>query len=147
MIHRTGHSITDLIAVFAVALQGVSFGINPSTTQAISSLALLGVAVIGVWTANKASKIKKVVDDTKKVAVATHVLSNSAMEAQLRMNVQSWTASSVMAHRLAEITKQDGDVAAAKAIDVVVKEQEAILQKHQLSQAVVDAENIKEAQS
>jgi phosphoribosylanthranilate isomerase len=141
MIHRTGHLTADLIAIGAVALQGVSFGINPSTTQAISSLALLGVAVIGVWTANKTAKIKKVVDDTQKVAVATHTLSNSAMGAQLLNNVQTLESLSVFAHRLAE-SNNPSDIAAAVAIDVRVEAAKAEYQEHVKKQAVVDSKGM-----
>jgi len=128
---RTGLVVADLIVIGAVVLQGVSFGINPNTAAAINSLAILGVAVITAWTASKAAAIKKVAD-------ATHILTNSAMGAQLLANVQNLQAMAVLAHRFAE-NNNASDIAAAAAIDVRVEEARAKYQEHVKRQAVVDA--------
>src|ERR1700691_1573682 len=119
---------------------GTELGLSESTTTAINSLALLGIAVLSAWTASKQAGRDKKVESIKKTGEATHTLSNSAMAAQLKMNVQFATQTAVLAHRLADVTKQEGDVAASLAADIVVKEQEAILQKHLIAQAKVDAE-------
>ena len=131
LAHRTGYAIADLIILVAVILQGVSFGINPNTTAAINTLALLGIAIIGAWTAHKTSAIKKVAD-------ATHILTNSAMGAQLLANVQNLQAMAVLAHRFAE-NGNAADIAAAVAIDVRVEEAKAKYQDHVKRQAIVDA--------
>ena len=119
---------------------GTELGLSENTTTAINSLALLGIAVLSAWTASKQAGRDKKVESIKKTGEATHTLSNSAMAAQLKMNVQFATQTAVLAHRLADVTKQEGDVAASLAADIVVKEQEAILQKHLIAQAKVDAE-------
>ena len=131
MTTRTGHVVTDAVIVSAVALQGVSFGISPSTTQAINSIVLLALAVIGAWTAAKTSQVKK-------IAEATHTLTNSAMGAQLLTNVQNLEALAVLAHRFAE-NNNESDIAAASAIDVRVAAAKALYQKHLINQATVDA--------
>ena len=138
MTARTGFVVIDAVIVAAVALQGISLGLRPDTTQAINSVALLGLAIIGVWTAHKTAAIKDKTDEIKKVADATHTLSNSAMGAQLKMNVQFATSDAVSKHRIATLTNEAGDIAAAQAADIVVKEQEDLLQRHVIAQAKVD---------
>jgi hypothetical protein len=123
---------------FIDASVGTDIGLSPSLTTTINSLALLGIAAISAWTAAKQANRDKTVASIKKTGEATHTLSNSAMAAQLKMNVQFATQTSVLAHRLADVTKQAGDIAAAIAADIVIKEQEAILQKHLIAQAKVD---------
>ncbi len=66
------------------------------------------------------------------------------MGEQLKTAVQFATSTSVIAHRLADLTKEAGDAAYATATDVVVKEQQALLQKHLTAQAVIDAQTDKD---
>jgi hypothetical protein len=80
------------------------------------------------------------VKSVKKTSEATHILSNSAMGAQLAINVELLQALSVQAHRFASLTKQDGDVATAKAFDVRVEGAKKLYQEHLTKQAVVDAQ-------
>jgi hypothetical protein len=61
------------------------------------------------------------------------------MGAQLKLNVDFAQQNAVLAHRLAAISKEEGDVAAANAADVTVTSQKAIYQEHLIRQAKVDA--------
>jgi hypothetical protein len=117
----------------------VDFGLSPSTVTTINSLALLGVAVIGAWTAAKQSARDKEVASIKKTGEAVHTLTNSAMGAQLKNAVVLAKQSAAFAHRVADSTKEAGDIAAAVAADTVVEDQEAILQIHLMNQAKADA--------
>jgi hypothetical protein len=112
----------------------------------IQDICLFGTALVGIWTARKAkqtkdevNKVKDKVSDVNRTVDQVHTLSNSAMAAQLKMNVQLARSNAVMAHRLSEITGQAGDEAAAIAVDVQVHEHERILQEHLVQQARVDA--------
>ena len=129
--HRTGYAVADMVIMGAMVLQGINLGLSPSTTEAINSVAMLAIAIIGIWTAHKTSTIKKVAD-------ATHVLTNSAMGEQLLANVQNLQAMAVLAHRFAE-NNNAGDIASAVAIDVRVEEAKAKYQEHVKNQAIVDA--------
>jgi hypothetical protein len=129
---------------FIDASVGTDIGLSPNLTTMINSIALLGIAAISAWTAAKQANRDKQVLSIKRTGEATHTLSNSAMAAQLKMNVQFATQTAVLAHRLAESTKQEGDIAAALAADIVVKEQEAILQKHLIAQAKVDTDTARD---
>jgi hypothetical protein len=105
----------------------------------ITSIASLFTALLVVWTAYKTKQLQVVADSTKKTVDAVHTLSNSAMGATLKMNVQLAASNAVMAHRLAEITGQPGDAAAAVALDLKTKEHQAIYEAHLAQQAKVDA--------
>jgi hypothetical protein len=139
-------TIEGVAVLGAVAISSAIAGVDPNVATAINSLALLGVAVISAWTAAKSAARDRKLESVKKTGEATHTLSNSAMGAQLKMNVTFARAAAVMARRLAEVTKQSGDTAAAAAADVQVIEQEAILQVHLIQQARVDAELAKDQQ-
>jgi len=117
--------------IFVAAAASYAVGLDPGVAQAINSVAILGVACITAWTAAKAAQIKKVAD-------ATHALSNSAMGVQLLANVQNLEALSVLAHRFAE-NNNAADIAAAVAIDVRVESAKTVYQEHLKQQAVVDA--------
>lgn len=119
------------MVLIVASFGGYVIGVDSNTAQAINSVAILGVAIITAWTAAKAAAIKRVAD-------ATHVLSNSAMGAQLLANVQNLEALSVLAHRFAE-NKNEADKAAADAIDVRVKAAKEEYQEHLKRQAIVDA--------
>jgi hypothetical protein len=96
------------------------------------SVIILATLVVGAWNARQASKIKA-------TGEAVHLLSNSAMAAQLTQNVQFSQAIAVLAHRIAKDSQQEGDLAAAAAADLVVLEQKKLLQEHLIKQAKVDA--------
>ena len=100
----------------------------------ISEQGIVGLttAVLVAWNTWRQSKQSKTVN-------AIHTLTNSAMGAQLKLNVQFAEQNAVLAHRLAEMSKSEGDVAAATAADVVVESQKAIYQEHLVRQAKVDA--------
>jgi len=133
-------TIIGYLTMITVTLVGLALD-----NMTINSLALLGIALIGLWNSRKnaqiqktASDTKKTADDTKTIAVATHTLSNSAMGAQLQMQLQFSQQIAVLARRIAK-SGDPGDVAAATAADVVVKQQQEILQNHLVQQAKVDA--------
>jgi len=137
----TGHLTTYLMITSLVILQGAaSVFTNQNFINAVNTFALLGIATIGAWQATRSAARDKVIISIKKTTEATHVLTNSAMGEQLKTAVQFATSTSVLAHRLAALTKEAGDAAYATATDIVVKEQQALLQKHLTAQAIVDAQ-------
>jgi hypothetical protein len=75
------------------------------------------------------------VDHVERTAHAIHILTNSAMAIQLKTNIQLSKALGTMAHRLAEKSREPGDLAAAEAIDVETKAHEAAYSDHMLSEA------------
>ena len=98
-----------------------------------------GAAWLTAWSALTASKNNsKAIAHVDKVAVATHELSNSAMEAQLLANVQNLEMGLVFARRLAD-TGTEADKAAAKALEIRVEAAKQEHREHQLKQAKVDA--------
>lgn len=106
---------------------------------------LLAIGAVTAWNSRRSGKRDEQVASIKATGEATHILSNSAMGAQLKLNVSFARAVAVMAHRVATITKEDGDLASAEAADIQVHDQEAILQLHLIQQAKVDARDAKEA--
>lgn len=98
----------------------------------ITSIASLFSALLLTWTMYKSGQRDKVIN-------AIHVLSNSAMGEQLKKNVQFAMAIAVMARRIAEQSKQVGDMAAAQAADLVVRQEQDLLNTHLIQQAKVDA--------
>ena len=107
----------------------------PSTPEVIG----LTTAVLVAWNTWRQSLADKKAAKVEKVVNAVHTLTNSAMGSQLKLNVEFAERISVQAHRLADLSKQDADIAAALAADVVVKEQEAVYQEHLVRQAKVDS--------
>jgi hypothetical protein len=104
------------------------------TLPAVTEQGLVGLitALLVTWNTYRQSKQGKQV-------TAIHTLTNSAMGAQLKINVDFAQQNAVLAHRLAAISKDEGDVAAANAADVIVTSQKAIYQEHLIRQAKVDA--------
>lgn len=126
-----------LVAVgVPVTAEIMALSLDQST---INSLALLGVAIIGLYTARQSKVATTEIASVKKTGEAVHVLSNSAMGAQLKINVQYAKAAALLAHRLAAVTGEKGDEAAAAALDLAVGEQEVLLNTHVIQQAKVDA--------
>lgn len=99
------------------------------TEQGIVGLTTAALVAWNTWRQQKQGK----------QVTAIHTLTNSAMGAQLKLNVEFAQQNSVLAHRLAAISNSEGDIAAAAAADVVVETQKAIYQEHILRQAKVDA--------
>lgn len=97
-----------------------------------TAAAIAFIAFMSVWNNRQNKKTADVVDKV-------HTLSNSAMGAQLKLNVEFAEANAVQAHRISEITKEDGDAAAAAAADVRVKSQQFLYQEHLTQQAKVDS--------
>jgi hypothetical protein len=100
----------------------------PSSAEVVE----LTIAALVAWNTWRASKNDKVVRDI-------HTLTNSAMGAQLKLNVTFAEQNAVKSKRIAELTKSEGDIASAAADDLIVEEQKAIYQEHLVRQARVDA--------
>jgi hypothetical protein len=100
----------------------------PNTAETVAFMTAFLVA----WNTWRASKNDKVVKDI-------HTLTNSAMGAQLKLNVTFAEQNAVKSKRIAAMTKEEGDIAAATADDVIVEQQRAIYQEHLVRQAKVDA--------
>jgi hypothetical protein len=107
----------------------------PDTTwlQVGQSIGLCLIGMFAAWSTWRQNKTGSTVDKI-------HTLSNSAMGAQLTLNVEFAQANAVQAHRIAEITKGEGDMAAAIAADVKVESQKKLLNEHLVAQARVDAQ-------
>ena len=118
----TGANLMAAILVLVAA--------TPNITE--SEIVGLTTAVLVAWNTWKASKNEKVVKQI-------HVLTNSAMGDQLRLNLKFAERFAVQAHRLAALSGDNGDKAAAVAADVDVESQKSIYQEHLLRQAKVDA--------
>lgn len=99
-----------------------------------TAAAMVFIGFMTVWNNRQNKKAAVVIEKV-------HILANSAMSAQLKLNVEFAEANSVQAHRIAEITKEEGDMAAATASDVKVKSQQTLYQEHQMQQAKVDAKS------
>ena len=135
-IWHTWHTYKPIYSVYLFLIGGgigqvalASFTLNQSL---INNAFLAIIAVSGAYTLWKTQQIKKVAD-------ATHILSNSAMGQQLLSKVQILESLSVVAHRLAHTTNNSADTAAADAIDVRVQSAQQDYEKHQQRQAIVDA--------
>ena len=109
---------------------------NPETNylQLGQSAGLFLLGIFSAWSIWRQKKTGKTVD-------SIHTLSNSAMSAQLTLNVNFAKAIAVQARRIADDSKQQGDIAAATAADVVVASQQKLLDEHLLAQAKVDAKS------
>lgn len=116
-------------------------------TQAASALSYVPgiIAALASGVAMVLGAVNKIqLEGVKRVADATHTLSNSAMGQQLVTNLATMEALSVVLHRIA--AGQGGveaDVEAAKAIDVRVAAAKKEYTEHLIKQAVVDATNDK----
>jgi predicted RNase H-related nuclease YkuK (DUF458 family) len=91
----------------------------------------LFTAILVTWNTYRERKQTKVLKQV-------HILTNSAMGAQLKLNVESAQNISVLAHRLAAMSKEEGDTASALAADVVVETQKQIYQDYLLRLAKSD---------
>lgn len=107
------------------------WGALPLNEPALVGLITAALVTWNTWRASKQAKVVRQI----------HTLTNSAMGMQLKLNVDFAKQNAVLAHRLADISHEEGDIAAAKAADVVVEIQTAIYQEHLIKQAEVDAEN------
>lgn len=110
----------------------------------INNVAIALGAVMLAYNAAMATRRDKKLSQVAKTTEAIHVLSNSAMGAQLKLNVDFAMSDAVTKHRISLLTKEEGDVAAAAAADIQVAAQLAILQTHVLAQSKVDAQVEKE---
>lgn len=96
------------------------------------ALSSFGTAVLTVFQQYTLNKVKK-------TGEATHLLSNSAMGEKYKDKVEICQKLAVLAHRLAEYTKQPEADAAALVADVDVEKAKRDLQEHLIRQAKVDA--------
>jgi hypothetical protein len=105
----------------------------------IAAFAAGVAAVIGAVNKRDIGTVRKELVSVKHTGEATHTLSNSAMGAQLQVNVATLEALSVVLHRVAVTSKEEADAAAALAVDVRVDAAKKVLQDHLTKQAVVDS--------
>jgi hypothetical protein len=108
----------------------------PSLEQVVLCATAIGV----LWNTILAGRRDKVAASTLKISKATHILSNSAMGEQKRVNVEFAEAAAVSMHRIAALTGEAGDIAAAEAADIRVRTQRIIYEQHLIRQAKVDAQ-------
>jgi hypothetical protein len=109
------------------------FLLFPLDSAAINSLALLGVAIIGIINTRKLEAVKK-------TGEATHKLSNSAMGAELQGRVDDAEVISLLFHRIAQLSgNAPGDLEAATAADKKLEQRKKLLNQHLVQQAAVDA--------
>lgn len=94
--------------------------------------------LVQVWNKIGDRRREKILKKVEKTSTATHILTNSAMAAQLKLNVEFAQQIATDKHRIAGITKEDGDDASAAAADLVVEQQKVLLQAHLVRQATVD---------
>jgi hypothetical protein len=103
---------------------------------AVMLIPILGFLFVGVRNYIADKKLEKI----KKTGEAIHTLSNSAMGAQLKKNVQFAKANAILYHRLAVISGIPSDLAAAMAADVVTESEVELLNTHLAQQAKVDSD-------
>jgi hypothetical protein len=136
-----------LVSIAFPVILGAAFGASfltflleppnvPAIDQWVGLLTPVAGAVLIVLQIMQSRELAKV----KQVAVATHTLSNSATGAMLQASLDDAIAASIQAHKLAELTKDAGYIAAAAAADVKVTQRRMLLQNHQVQQAKVDAQ-------
>jgi hypothetical protein len=130
VLHIHYSTLRIIAGANVIAAGVVVLTVMPNITE--SEIVGLTTAVLVAWNTWRASKNDKVVK-------SIHTLTNSAMGAQLKLNLQFAERFAVQAHRLASITKETGDLAAAVAADVDVEAQKSVYQDHLLRQAKVDA--------
>ena len=102
----------------------------PTTPEVVAFV----TASLVCWNTYSNRKQSKVVDEI-------HTLTNSAMGAQLKLNVVFAEQNAVKSRRIAELTKEGGDIAEAQAANIVVLEQRRIYQEHLMRQAVIDMQH------
>ena len=107
----------------------------------IGAIASAAAVVIGAINKRAVGEVKTELVSVKATGESTHTLSNSARGDLLLNKVELLQALSVQAHRLAEITKESADAAAAVACDVKVAAAKTEYQKHLTQQAVVDSKS------
>jgi hypothetical protein len=103
------------------------------------TILVAGIALATLFTAVLTTWQQFVLNKVKKTGEATHMLSNSAMGAQLQDKVDVYKELAVMAHRLADYTSDPEAKAAAIACDVQVDKARLELREHLIRQAKVDA--------
>jgi hypothetical protein len=101
---------------------------------------LCATALLVLWNTILSGRRDRVAKTTLRITKATHVLSNSAMGEQKRVNVEFAEAAAVSMHRIAALTGEAGDIAAAEAADIRVRTQRIIYEQHLIRQAKVDAQ-------
>jgi hypothetical protein len=130
VLHLHPSTLRIIAGANVIAAGVVVLTVMPNINE--SEIVGLTTALLVAWNTWRASKNDKVVK-------SIHTLTNSAMGAQLKLNVDFCEKNAVLARRLASITKEDGDAAAATAAEVLVEAQKSVYQDHLLRQAKVDA--------
>jgi hypothetical protein len=126
---------------------------EPFSIQSPVSLVVVGLgtaAIIGAFI--KMASVQTVVQgalatmqgdltSVKVTGEAVHTLSNSAMAAQLLVNVNLLKTLSQQAHRTYSLTKEEADQVAAKGFDDQLTAVEKLYTDHQVNQKAVDDKN------
>lgn len=110
-----------------------------STIATITAGVLWGI--FRVWDKIGDHRREKLMKSVKLTGEKTHALSNGAMAFQKKLNIEFAERIAVQAHRLAGLTGDAGDVAAAVAAEVVVEQQREVYREHiarQKAEAEID---------
>lgn len=138
-LHRATFPVIISPAILASMAMVVAAEVIALDQTTISNVAILGNALIMLWIAHQTRAVKKTGENTEKIAIATHTLSNSAMGAQLQTAVDDARALSVVFHSIARDKPGDAAaLAAAQAADVKVEQRIRVLQDHLQKQSIVD---------
>lgn len=118
-------------------------------SEVVNNGLLIVLGILGVIGAHHSIKnnrelreVKALSAHTMETGEAIYKLSNGRVTALLTVNMQFAKSIAVMAHRMAEVTRQAGDEAAALAADVQARQQEALLTSHLLAQAQVELQHL-----
>jgi ADP-ribosylglycohydrolase len=131
---KVGYTALGLVAA-------AIYAIDPTYKVFIVAVVVAAIpqSITGAFGIIHDRRIERKIDKVERVTEATHTLSNSAMGAQLLTKVELLQMLAVQAHRLAEVTKEAGDLTIAKAFEVQVEAAKKLYQEHVTKQAIIDA--------
>jgi len=114
-------------------------------SEIVNNIALVALSVLAAWNARQISMrgkqlatIKDTTDTIHNTTETIHTLSNGRLAAVLTVNLQFARSIAVLTERVASITGEDGDIAAARAANLQVAQQEALLNAHLMAQSQVE---------
>jgi hypothetical protein len=121
-------------------IQGPSLQLPWYDSQLFGSTVTGAVIAFTAWITNrKANTIKAVVDETKVVSDKTHILVNSQMGTQLKINEASAAANVASSEALYEITKKPEHFALLNTAKGLLEDAQRALAEHNRKQALVDS--------
>jgi|SRR5208283_3305897 len=112
----------------------------------VNNMALVALALLAVWNARQSAQRGKDIATIKGTTETIHTLSNGRLAAVLTVNLQFARSIAVLTERMANITKADGDIAAARAANLQVLQQEALLNAHLTAQSKVELDRLQKLQ-